>query len=375
MELCHNRTLAHWITDQHAHAAGAGKRGTHAAGASTVGGARDAGESEEIGAGGRERRGRAAGGGGRHEAEEEGDSEEEVEREHLRLQKIRFIVGILRGLRHIHAKDICHRDLKPANLFLSREGVVKLGDFGLAKSFAPAPTTPSPTALPSHPHWQSPSATHATYQPGPHSQLPSQPPFLELAPGPGAGRGQFSHANPPRQRVDNTRGVGTALYAAPEQMTGSAVNGSADIFSLGVIIVELFCVFGSGMERIIVLSNARDGHLPQHFTQSHPEISALARKCLEREPSLRPSAHELLDHFCPMIEQIALPPLLELADKTIASLRESLREREAREKVLETQVEELRTRLAVREKELAAKEREVQQRDATIAQLRPGGDT
>ena len=133
MELCHNRTLAHWITDQHAHAAGAGKRGTHAAGASTVGGARDAGESEEIGAGGRERRGRAAGGGGRDEAEEEGDSEEEVEREHLRLQKIRFIVGILRGLRHIHAKDICHRDLKPANLFLSREGVVKLGDFGISK--------------------------------------------------------------------------------------------------------------------------------------------------------------------------------------------------------------------------------------------------
>ena len=29
-------------------------------------------------------------------------------------------VSILRGLRHIHAMDVCHRDLKPANLFLSR---------------------------------------------------------------------------------------------------------------------------------------------------------------------------------------------------------------------------------------------------------------
>ena len=109
MELCHNRTLAHWLADQpgvatHMHASIGPEQQDRRIGCVT-----------DAGAPGGHRE--AAGGDGRAE----GQRVDEIEREHLRLQKIRFVVGILRGLRHIHEMDICHRDLKPANLFLSRE--------------------------------------------------------------------------------------------------------------------------------------------------------------------------------------------------------------------------------------------------------------
>ena len=99
----------------------------------------------------------------------------------------------------------------------------------------------------------------------------------------------------------------------------------------------------SGMERVLVLSRARQGCLPAHFTENYPDIAPLAAKCLHTgismyliyycsvpslllthseftDPALRPSAEELLASFCPLIEKSSLPPLLELADKTVLNL-------------------------------------------------------
>ncbi|CAH8568037.1 unnamed protein product [Schistosoma curassoni] len=49
---------------------------------------------------------------------------------------------LLRGVEYLHANWILHRDLKPNNLFLSKQGKVKIGDFGLARQFASSPTRP-----------------------------------------------------------------------------------------------------------------------------------------------------------------------------------------------------------------------------------------
>ena len=41
---------------------------------------------------------------------------------------------LISGIRHIHQMGLIHRDVKPANIFLSEDGILKIGDFGLARS-------------------------------------------------------------------------------------------------------------------------------------------------------------------------------------------------------------------------------------------------
>ncbi len=48
-----------------------------------------------------------------------------------------YMIMLLKGLAFIHQNNIMHRDLKPANLLISRSGILKLADFGLARIFSP----------------------------------------------------------------------------------------------------------------------------------------------------------------------------------------------------------------------------------------------
>ena len=88
--------------------------------------------------------------------------------------------------------------------------------------------------------------------------------------------------------------VGTLLYSAPEVEEGNYLK--ADIFSLGVVLVELFSDFQTGMERVKVLSKIRQGDMPEEF-DPYSYQSLLARKMVDQNAANRPSARQILQEL------------------------------------------------------------------------------
>jgi len=137
---------------------------------------------------------------------------------------------ILLGLNHVHEKGIIHRDLKPGNIFVDKDGVFKIGDFGLSKLLDGAGV----------------GGEEGTGDEG-------------LGEGVGEGEGggvggvggsgSLKKKNVPlllTQTMDtHTIGIGTASYCAPEQISGGKYDMAADVFSLGLILLEV----GAGAKR------------------------------------------------------------------------------------------------------------------------------
>ena len=96
-----------------------------------------------------------------------------------------------------------------------------------------------------------------------------------------------------------TSQIGTFTYASPEQIDGGEYDSSTDIFSLGVILFEMCHLpFPTGMERIVTISNAREGIFATYWeslSKSNPGISNLLNRLLSTIPSNRPTAAEVVE--------------------------------------------------------------------------------
>jgi eukaryotic translation initiation factor 2-alpha kinase 4 len=160
-----------------------------------------------------------------------------------------YYTQCLKGMDYLHASGIIHRDIKPSNIFVSNK-VVKIGDFGLATSL-------------SHPY--------GSYD--------------------ADGNIKICLSN-----SDQTSHVGTYLYVAPEVALGNYTE-KCDVYSMGVVLVEILSNFQTAMERAVALEKLRSGELPKDFVKHHPTEAHLASKMLRNEPVDRASSREILEAF------------------------------------------------------------------------------
>nr|ACP52719.1 eukaryotic initiation factor 2 alpha kinase [Plasmodium berghei] len=96
-----------------------------------------------------------------------------------------------------------------------------------------------------------------------------------------------------KESINHTLGIGTKLYSAPEQLEGNKYTKSVDIFSLGLIIIDLFIKTETNMERTQILCNARERILPDLLIKKHPNVASLCKKMLSLDYKSRPTSAQL----------------------------------------------------------------------------------
>jgi serine/threonine protein kinase len=150
----------------------------------------------------------------------------------LPLRRVQELIAqAAAALDHAHQNHIIHRDIKPANLMVLKSGVLKVTDFGLAKS--------------------------------PSANLTQAGVLL-----------------------------GTPSYMSPEQIQGRELDGRSDLFSLGVVLYELLTGMrpfeGDSISTIIYRVLYEDPRPPAaHNPALPPEVNAILEKALDKEADRR----------------------------------------------------------------------------------------
>ncbi len=139
---------------------------------------------------------------------------------------LHIISEISKALAYVHSRGIIHRDIKPSNILVNRQGVVKVGDFGIA---------------------------------------------------------HMTDAEAPAERFGRNAMIGTAHYMSPEQASNpGSVDQRADIYSLAITFYKMFTrqLPPPGVDLPITPPSEINNKLPK-------AVDAILRRAMERDPAAR----------------------------------------------------------------------------------------
>ncbi|HEU4889711.1 MAG TPA: protein kinase [Thermoanaerobaculia bacterium] len=160
-------------------------------------------------------------------------------------EALEILVAVADGVAAAHARGIVHRDLKPENIFITRDGRVKVLDFGLARSAS--------------------GIFGARGEGGVTEMLPTEPGIV----------------------------IGTVGYLAPEQLEARPTSTATDVFALGCMLFELLAGHlpferGSSAHSMVALLHDDAPHLQSSGEPMMRDLDALVQRCLQKDPHDRP---------------------------------------------------------------------------------------
>ena len=156
---------------------------------------------------------------------------------------IELVIQLANGLAAAHDQGIAHRDLKPENILVTKDGRLKILDFGLAK------------LLPSHAQTETLDGITAA-------------------------------------ETNAGMVLGTAGYMSPEQVRGEPANHLSDIFSFGSILYEMLSgqrAFkkNTNAETMTAILNEEPQELASRIGIMPPALERIVRHCMEKQPKQR----------------------------------------------------------------------------------------